>query len=208
MLESHPYWMLLPDNGVLYGHRISLVLLRWYFFPRIKNLRWVIWVIIYNILLQTINFFKLGPKLNLVDLPGYGFAYAKEEVKEAWEELVSMQISTCLICFCFFLICCLSSCMLWNIKCSATLLVPIWSREMLCGGDNSTFPGKATWGLMFKLLSFVWFAAQGKILTIDNLIWRVVCASGNTKSGHISIFTVYWSLNMVYGGLSISWGHG
>lgn len=42
--------------------------------------------------LQTVNFFKLGSKLCLVDLPGYGFAYAKEEVKEAWEELVSMQI--------------------------------------------------------------------------------------------------------------------
>lgn len=44
-------------------------------------------------LLQTINFFKLGSKLSLVDLPGYGFAYAKEEVKEAWEELVSLQIN-------------------------------------------------------------------------------------------------------------------
>lgn len=42
--------------------------------------------------LQTINFFSLGTKLSLVDLPGYGFAYAKEEVKEAWEDLVSMQI--------------------------------------------------------------------------------------------------------------------
>lgn len=41
-------------------------------------------------LLQTINFFKLGTKLSLVDLPGYGFAYAKEEVKDAWEELVSL----------------------------------------------------------------------------------------------------------------------
>ncbi|KAK4407656.1 putative GTP-binding protein EngB [Sesamum angolense] len=39
-------------------------------------------------LTQTINFFKLGSKLSLVDLPGYGFAYAKEEVKEAWEELL------------------------------------------------------------------------------------------------------------------------
>ncbi|TKY45331.1 GTP-binding protein EngB [Spatholobus suberectus] len=39
-------------------------------------------------LTQTINFFKLGTKLCLVDLPGYGFAYAKEEVKESWEELV------------------------------------------------------------------------------------------------------------------------
>lgn len=45
-------------------------------------------------LTQTINFFKLGPKLNLVDLPGYGFAYAKEEVKEAWEELVKEYVST------------------------------------------------------------------------------------------------------------------
>ncbi|KAJ8439156.1 hypothetical protein Cgig2_027082 [Carnegiea gigantea] len=43
---------------------------------------------------QTINFFKLGMKLCLVDLPGYGFAYAKEEVKEAWEELVKEYVST------------------------------------------------------------------------------------------------------------------
>ncbi|XAR58848.1 hypothetical protein NMG60_11014410 [Bertholletia excelsa] len=45
-------------------------------------------------LTQTINFFKLGSKLCLVDLPGYGFAYAKEEVKEAWEELVKEYVST------------------------------------------------------------------------------------------------------------------
>ncbi|KAL2903626.1 putative GTP-binding protein EngB [Bienertia sinuspersici] len=43
---------------------------------------------------QSINFFNLGPKLNLVDLPGYGFAYAKEEVKEAWEDLVKEYVST------------------------------------------------------------------------------------------------------------------
>ncbi|XVE58930.1 hypothetical protein DITRI_Ditri05aG0002600 [Diplodiscus trichospermus] len=43
---------------------------------------------------QSINFFKLGSKLCLVDLPGYGFAYAKEEVKEAWEELVKEYVST------------------------------------------------------------------------------------------------------------------
>lgn len=42
--------------------------------------------------LQTINFFNLGSKLSLVDLPGYGFAYAKEEVKDAWVELVSIQL--------------------------------------------------------------------------------------------------------------------
>lgn len=43
---------------------------------------------------QTINFFKLGSKFCLVDLPGYGFAYAKEEVKESWEELVKEYVST------------------------------------------------------------------------------------------------------------------
>ncbi|XP_026429303.1 uncharacterized protein LOC113325318 isoform X2 [Papaver somniferum] len=43
---------------------------------------------------QTINFFNLGKKLALVDLPGYGFAYAKEEVKDAWEELVQEYVST------------------------------------------------------------------------------------------------------------------
>ncbi|KAK6913984.1 GTP binding domain [Dillenia turbinata] len=45
-------------------------------------------------LTQTINFFKLGSKPSLVDLPGYGFAYAKEEVKNAWEELVTEYVST------------------------------------------------------------------------------------------------------------------
>lgn len=45
-------------------------------------------------LTQTINFFKLAEKLSLVDLPGYGFAYAKEEVKDAWEELVKEYVST------------------------------------------------------------------------------------------------------------------
>lgn len=45
-------------------------------------------------LTQSINFFNIGPKLCLVDLPGYGFAYAKEEVKEAWEELVKEYVST------------------------------------------------------------------------------------------------------------------
>ncbi|XP_031475083.1 uncharacterized protein LOC116247202 isoform X1 [Nymphaea colorata] len=45
-------------------------------------------------LTQTINFFKLGSKFCLVDLPGYGFAYAKEEVKDAWEELVKEYVST------------------------------------------------------------------------------------------------------------------
>lgn len=45
-------------------------------------------------LTQTINFFNLATKMSLVDLPGYGFAYAKEEVKDAWEELVKEYIAT------------------------------------------------------------------------------------------------------------------
>nr|XP_043609542.1 uncharacterized protein LOC122581383 [Erigeron canadensis] len=45
-------------------------------------------------LTQTINFFNLGSKLCLVDLPGYGFAFAKDEVKENWEELVKEYVST------------------------------------------------------------------------------------------------------------------
>jgi len=39
---------------------------------------------------QSVNFFTLGSRLCLVDLPGYGFAYAKEEAKEAWDDLVSV----------------------------------------------------------------------------------------------------------------------
>ncbi|WVY92903.1 hypothetical protein V8G54_031991 [Vigna mungo] len=46
-------------------------------------------------LTQTINFFKMGTKLCLVDLPGYGFAYAKEEVKDSWEELVTSEVLYC-----------------------------------------------------------------------------------------------------------------
>ncbi|CAD6207295.1 unnamed protein product [Miscanthus lutarioriparius] len=45
-------------------------------------------------LTQTINFFRLASKLCFVDLPGYGFAYAKDEVKESWEELVKEYVST------------------------------------------------------------------------------------------------------------------
>jgi ribosome biogenesis GTP-binding protein YsxC/EngB len=45
-------------------------------------------------LTQTINFFRLASKLCLVDLPGYGFAYAKDEVKDSWQELVKEYVST------------------------------------------------------------------------------------------------------------------
>ncbi|CAM6125914.1 unnamed protein product [Calypogeia fissa] len=44
--------------------------------------------------IQSINFFTLGSRLCLVDLPGYGFAYAKEEKKEDWEELVKYYVQT------------------------------------------------------------------------------------------------------------------
>ncbi|KAH7331999.1 hypothetical protein KP509_20G062800 [Ceratopteris richardii] len=45
-------------------------------------------------LTQTINFFRLGGRLCLVDLPGYGFALAAEEKKEAWEEFVKEFVTT------------------------------------------------------------------------------------------------------------------
>ncbi|RVW56457.1 putative GTP-binding protein EngB [Vitis vinifera] len=43
-------------------------------------------------LTQTMNFFNLGSKLSVVDLPGYSSGYGKTEVKDAWEELVSMRV--------------------------------------------------------------------------------------------------------------------
>ncbi|XP_073057597.1 uncharacterized protein [Primulina eburnea] len=68
--ENHLCSMHLPGNGVLYGHRTSLALLR-------------------CCLCCTAEL-----KLSLVDLPGYGFAYAKDEVKESWEELVKEYVTT------------------------------------------------------------------------------------------------------------------
>ncbi|KAI3738250.1 hypothetical protein L2E82_28273 [Cichorium intybus] len=44
-------------------------------------------------LTQTINFFNLGSKLCLVDLPGYGFAYAREEVKESCHHYFAMAMA-------------------------------------------------------------------------------------------------------------------
>ncbi|KAG0611776.1 hypothetical protein M758_7G163800 [Ceratodon purpureus] len=43
---------------------------------------------------QSVNFFTLGTRLCLVDLPGYGFAYAKEAAKEAWEDLVMEYVTS------------------------------------------------------------------------------------------------------------------
>ena len=37
---------------------------------------------------KQLNFFNLGNKLGLVDMPGYGFAVAAREVKEDWQGLM------------------------------------------------------------------------------------------------------------------------
>ncbi len=38
---------------------------------------------------RQINFFNLGDRLNLVDLPGYGFAQVSRSMKETWQDLAS-----------------------------------------------------------------------------------------------------------------------
>src|SRR5262249_12456329 len=38
---------------------------------------------------RQINFFDLGGRLCLVDLPGYGFAQVSRSMKEAWQDLAS-----------------------------------------------------------------------------------------------------------------------
>ncbi|CAG8479202.1 11951_t:CDS:2 [Acaulospora morrowiae] len=45
-------------------------------------------------LTQQINFFAAGNIFNLIDMPGYGFAYAKEEERLRWKELIETYIST------------------------------------------------------------------------------------------------------------------
>jgi len=42
---------------------------------------------------QLLNFFDLGGRAYLVDLPGYGYADAPHEVREHWEELVGNYIA-------------------------------------------------------------------------------------------------------------------
>lgn len=39
-------------------------------------------------LTRQLNFYRCGDKFVVVDMPGYGFAFAKEEDKTAWKELV------------------------------------------------------------------------------------------------------------------------
>ncbi|GAQ77852.1 GTP-binding protein [Klebsormidium nitens] len=43
---------------------------------------------------QSINFYGIGPRLSLVDLPGYGFAYAADEKRESWSQLVEEYLQT------------------------------------------------------------------------------------------------------------------
>ncbi|KAI9292701.1 P-loop containing nucleoside triphosphate hydrolase protein [Neoconidiobolus thromboides FSU 785] len=37
---------------------------------------------------KQLNFFELGKQIHLVDMPGYGFAYAKEEVLKEWKDVI------------------------------------------------------------------------------------------------------------------------
>src|SRR5512143_921334 len=43
---------------------------------------------------QTINFFRVNENLSLVDLPGYGFAKAPLEVRQAWKPMVETYLQT------------------------------------------------------------------------------------------------------------------
>ncbi|KAJ2769248.1 hypothetical protein IWQ57_003184, partial [Coemansia nantahalensis] len=43
-------------------------------------------------LTQQLNFYTAGDDFHLVDMPGYGFAYAKEEVTQAWLPLIEAYI--------------------------------------------------------------------------------------------------------------------
>ncbi|KAL0482611.1 GTP-binding protein EngB [Acrasis kona] len=44
---------------------------------------------------QSLNFYRLGHLLTVVDLPGYGFAYAKEMKKQEWGELMKNYFVSC-----------------------------------------------------------------------------------------------------------------
>jgi GTP-binding protein EngB required for normal cell division len=52
-------------------------------------------------LTRQINFYAAGNMFNMIDMPGYGFAYIKEEERIQWRELVRHYLLVCL----FFLIC-------------------------------------------------------------------------------------------------------
>lgn len=40
-------------------------------------------------LTQQLNFYHVGKLFHMVDMPGYGFAFAEEEQRQQWRELVS-----------------------------------------------------------------------------------------------------------------------
>lgn len=46
---------------------------------------------------QTINFYSIGSRLSLVDLPGYGFAFAADEKRESWSQLVGISLRISLV---------------------------------------------------------------------------------------------------------------
>lgn len=43
---------------------------------------------------QSLNYFRVGESLYLVDLPGYGFARVPIKVKESWQRMVDTYLST------------------------------------------------------------------------------------------------------------------
>jgi len=43
---------------------------------------------------QSLNYFRVGESLYLVDLPGYGFARVPLKVKESWQRMVETYLST------------------------------------------------------------------------------------------------------------------
>ncbi|KAG0328751.1 hypothetical protein BGZ99_004611 [Dissophora globulifera] len=45
-------------------------------------------------LTRQLNFYRCGEKFIVVDMPGYGFAFAKEEDKNNWKELIEEYLST------------------------------------------------------------------------------------------------------------------
>ncbi|KAG0202715.1 hypothetical protein BGX33_009527 [Mortierella sp. NVP41] len=45
-------------------------------------------------LTRQLNFYRCGDKFVVVDMPGYGFAFAKEEDKAAWKELIEDYLGT------------------------------------------------------------------------------------------------------------------
>ncbi|KAI0218669.1 hypothetical protein L0F63_004524, partial [Massospora cicadina] len=43
---------------------------------------------------KQLNFFTCGNMFHLVDMPGYGFAYAKEEVRAQWAEIIQTYLTS------------------------------------------------------------------------------------------------------------------